>query len=188
MNFKVGDYVTIRKDLKSGHGYDIYCAVGMTTYAGKTFRITKELKTSTGLPCFYLNLDDCEDDRWKWTKDMLEPAHLDKAPLEIGHIIECRNGNRYYVHCKDRAFRYEGSLGLINAETLVGSYEIVKEYRINEEKGPFTLHNFETTKGSVLELVWEKKEIKEMTVAEIEKVLGYGVKIVKESEEDEYEF
>lgn len=33
---------------------------------------------------------------------------------------------------------------------------------------------------SYRELIWEQPEVKEMTVAEIEKILGYPVKIVKE--------
>lgn len=186
MRFKVGDKVKIREDLKRGYGYyKLYVNEKMLVYADKTGVVKDILFDDRYVIEFNMMVNDTA---WHWTEDMLEPACIDEAPCEIGHIIECRNGNRYYVHCKDRAFRYEGSLGLKNPETLVGGYEIVKEYKINEEQSPFTLHNFETTKSDILELVWEKKEVKEMTVAEIEKVLGYGVKIVKESEEDDYAF
>lgn len=39
MKYKVGDYVTIRKDLKDGNGLSLYVNPKMLKYAGKTYRI-----------------------------------------------------------------------------------------------------------------------------------------------------
>lgn len=99
------------------------------------------------------------------------------ADLKEKMIIETRDGNRYmYLNNigvgKDTylTFVYTRS-DLTN--TLSKDFDIVKVYT-SEAIGSFTwlLQN----PGK---LIWEREKVKEMTVAEIEKLVGCKVKIVK---------
>lgn len=85
-NFKVGDTVTIRKDLKSGNMEDgFYISSSMLRYRGKTFTITK-VKTDglDGLVEYILNIPG--ERNWLWTS---------KCFYKIAEGITDKNGEHY---------------------------------------------------------------------------------------------
>ena len=104
-----------------------------------------------------------------------------RKDLKNGMVVETRDGDRFLVIEKS---------GVINFMNLDGTNHFV-EKRMEDDmtfqglcdccdimriyRGGVTLNDCKTTK----DLLWERKEPKEMTVAEIEAALGYPVKVVK---------
>lgn len=103
------------------------------------------------------------------------------------HVIETREGDKFLVlesRCCIFAIRldrysfitplddtsYSDDLITLNSDR---DFDIVKIYEINE------YCSFEHLENN-LNLIWERKEVKKMTVSEICKELGYEVEIVKE--------
>lgn len=167
MRYKVGDYVTIRKDLKDGNGLSLYVNPKMLKYAGKAYRI-KGIKYEDR---YVLDLP-CSDHEWHWTDDMLEDAA--KPVYRDGDIVQTQNGNYYLIwNAKNRHGVCD--CGQVHFPEY-GDFSIVKVWKPDRE-AIFTLGDLDLACG---ELRWEKKTVKEMTVAEIEAKLGYPVKVVKE--------
>lgn len=159
--FKVGDKVRLNRevaDFKYGKGDVSYEEIGKIT------RITSEHIT-VDFPC---------NRGWWGLETELVNVDFNKDDLQFGDVITLRNGERYvfgggyiigedshyYCDCDNVSLTYESDLTrkYDNEE-----YDIVKIERV----------------GSI---VYERKEepVKEMTIAEISKALGYEVKIVKE--------
>lgn len=110
------------------------------------------------------------------------------SDLEVGkHVVETREGDKFLVTesrccvfaiCLDgHSFiapldntSYSDDLIILNSNR---NLDIVKIYEINK------YCSFEYLKNN-LNLIWERKEPKKMTVSEICKKLGYEVEIVKE--------
>ena len=103
---------------------------------------------------------------------------MTKQDLRSGMVVELKNGKRY----------------LVIAETLqfVGLHEHM-EYASHSDDLTFGFGYLNVEKvynpGNVTfsemiehptNLIWERKVVKELTVKEIEHLLGYSVKIVKE--------
>lgn len=167
MKYKVGDYVTIRKDLKDGNGLSLYVNPKMLKYAGNTYRV-KSIKWEER---YILDLP-CSDYIWHWTDDMLEDAA--KPVYRDGDIVQTQNGNYYLVwNAKNRH-------GVCDCGQVHfpedGDFSIVKVWKPDRD-AIFTLSDLDLACG---ELRWEKKTVKEMTVAEIEEKLGYSIKVIKE--------
>ena len=104
-----------------------------------------------------------------------------KKYLDNGNIIECRNGYRYVV-MGDGDFAVNATIGFIEDLENIGlhkaeMWDIMKIYHPIRSAGFSSLLK---EPSLYCELVWERIEKKEMTVAEISKALGYEVKIVKE--------
>ena len=173
MSFKVGDKVTIRRDLEVKI-YDketgISSVFDMLKYRGRVATITNVRHDSTGT---WYSIDIDEND-WNWTAGMFDNSIT--APIVPGTVVKCENGNKYYVHNKERAFSETGTISL-EKEALTGPWEIVAVYEITRVMGFGRMLSSAEEKGK---LIWEKKTVKEMTVAEIEKELGYSIKVVKE--------
>lgn len=70
MNFKVGDKVRVRKDLKQGDNFSRYVNDDMEKLAGEVVTIKFVGSTSYKL----------EEDNWSWTDDMLLKRAVKKAP------------------------------------------------------------------------------------------------------------
>ena len=103
-----------------------------------------------------------------------------KKYLKNGNVIECRNRRRYVV-MNDGNFAIDATDFIEDLEN-VGTFED-EEWDIMEIYRPTrstSLSNLLKEPSLYCELVWERTEKKEMTVAEISKALGYEVKIVKE--------
>ena len=168
MRYKVGDYVTIRKDLKDGDGLSLYVNPKMLKYAGKTYQIKDIVIGGTR---YILDLP-CSDHTWHWTDDMLEDAA--KPVYRDGDIVQTKNGNYYLIwNAKNRHGVCD--CGQVHFPEC-GDFSIVKVWKPDSE-AIFTLSDLDLACG---ELRWEKKTVKEMTVAEIEEKLGYSIKVIKE--------
>ena len=113
---------------------------------------------------------------------------MNKADLKVGYLVEDRAGNLKMVMAttRDLELIYEdhmthGPFNKINDDLTSKAKE---EFDIMKVWGfaPFAMYtfNFDTNDR---ELLWERKEKKKkkMTVAEIEKELGYEVEIISES-------
>lgn len=116
----------------------------------------------------------------KWG-DYMKRKNFTKADFESGMVVECRNGERYLVlrdkllnnkHWNSISDDYTPELKMY--ENGVHQNDIMKIY---DTIGVTNLHNIFDDENLII--IWERQEIKEMTVAEIEKELGYNIKIVK---------
>ena len=99
---------------------------------------------------------------------------MKKNDLKSGMVVELRDGSLglvvdNIVMLSDNDFI---DLRFYN-DNLTANYcfDIVKIYNRNN-------HTFKNWHKN-LELIWQRKEVKEMTVEEISKALGYEVKVVK---------
>ena len=174
MSYTVGTRITIRTDLET-KVYDaeteIWAVSDMLKHRGKIATITGVDHYSAGT-WYRLDVDGGD---WNWTAGMFDTSAASIAPIIPGTVVKCANGNKYYVHNKERAFSEKFTISL-EKEYLTGPWEIIAVYEITRVMPFFgMLANIEE-KGK---LIWEKKA-KEMTVAEIEKELGYSIKVVKE--------
>lgn len=190
MEFKIGDRVRIRQweDMEKEFGIDLdgdimtgwYFTKGMRHLCGREAIITEIY--GKGVKLDFDNKTGDVD--WSYTTDMIEKVEdteMTKKDLENGMVVETRDGDRYLVIEKS---------GVINFMNLDGTNHFV-EKRMEDDmtfqglcdccdimriyRGGVTLNDCKTTK----DLLWERKEPKEMTVAEIEAALGYPVKVVK---------
>ena len=190
MKFKIGDRVRIRqwegmeKEFGTDSDGDIrVCArfvKRMRHLCGREAVITEICDQRVEL-----DFDNKTGDMdWTYTTDMIEKAEdteMTKKDLKNGMVVETRDGDRFLVIEKS---------GVINFMNLDGTNHFV-EKRMEDDmtfqglcdccdimriyRGGVTLNDCKTTK----DLLWERKEQKEMTVAEIEAALGYPVKVVK---------
>jgi hypothetical protein len=123
---------------------------------------------------------------------------LKKSDLKQGALVQMRNGNVYiligkkFVNLKDGGYmpleKYNEDL--LTCNSIIGPiYDVVSNSKYDVMKvfnSSFEHHGYHTyINGYSFEWTWERKEeepSKELTVGEIEKLLGYKVKIVKENE------
>lgn len=185
MKYKVGDRVLIRQwdDMVKEFGLDkdgdIVCSpfpfiADMKVYCGQVLTISEAYDGN------YLVK---EDKRFFWTNNMIERrVDMTKSELKSGMVVEIRGGDR--MICIDN----NGKLVLMN---LNGESYMYVDDMDDDMSYPIwcdhctimkvfasqkTLDDCRSTK----KIIWERPEAKEMTVADIEKALGYPVKIVKE--------
>ena len=177
MSYTVGTKVTIRKDLETkiyDKETEISAVSHMLKYRGKVATITRVDHDSTST-WYHLDIDK---DYWNWTAGMFDTSAVSIAPIAPiipGTVVKCANGNKYYVHNKKKAFSEKFTISL-EEEALTGPWEIVAVYDVTVVMPLYGMLTNIEEKGK---LIWEKKA-KEMTIAEIEKELGYSIKVVKE--------
>ena len=164
MKFKVGDRVRIRKDLKKGYEYKYYVNDFMESLAGKIVEIRAVDNDSYqvgGLSYF-------------WTEGMFEGlAILTKEELlkmPIGTIIKTDLD-------EDNIFVKVGENDFCN--------DICGHIEDNDVNDDLSLDAFgtkimEIQKPTYNTIYKADEEVREMTIAEIEKELGYPIKVVKE--------
>lgn len=104
-----------------------------------------------------------------------------KKDLKDGMVVKTREGN-YYLVCGDMLIRDKHFLGM-------GAYNNDLTSKIVIEKDVVAvydkIHSLDALKYIEYKTaLWKREEVKEMTVAEIEKELGYSIKIVKEKENE----
>lgn len=116
----------------------------------------------------------------------LAEAPFTKADLKDGMILEFRDGFRYMLMGKraygkngwsdfDRGHKDDLTSSIFNNDT-----DVMKVYLVKDDARGF-LYDLFSDKNLVL--LWEREEeTKEMTVAEIEKKLGYKVKVIADKE------
>lgn len=119
-------------------------------------------------------------------EDELELAPFNKSDLKDGMVLEYRNGSREMVF-GSRSIDMNGwhnleqySESLTDERYHFPNHNIDKVYKVNNN----TIHNFKDVfKDEYLELIWEREpDYKEMTVEEIEKELGYKIKVIADKE------
>ena len=118
---------------------------------------------------------------WKLNQIVVEYKEDNKMELKEGMIIECRNGHRYLLRKVDDAlicsnfdcwFRATYDEKLNENEYCVEDFDIMKIY----ESNACVLGNL--FNNDYLECIWERKEPKKMTLAQISEALGYEVEVI----------
>lgn len=165
MNFKVGDKVRLKKGLVIGRDYGgIYFMLPMKLFEGKIL----EIEFVDGK--FYQLKEDKE--KYSFSDEMLEPIKFTKSDLRYGDKLTLRNGvsgfyrnEETYIDGLD-----EDNINddLTNNGVCGSRLDIVKVERPRKYK---TVYERE-----------EEEKVREMTVEEISKALGYEVKVVKSHE------
>ena len=108
-----------------------------------------------------------------------------KADLKVGYVVKQRNGDLRMVvsndegtiYFLDNAGNFNGG-DFLNPDLTNSKY---KPYDIMEVYGFSTRVRYALTSSTdTRKLLWKREEAKKMTVAEIEKALGYEVEVVAE--------
>lgn len=174
MKFKVGDKVRVRKDLVENESYSgVVFAKAMKRFVG-------EIVTIDTVGITYKIKED-NDKWWHWTDEMFEPNELNftKSDLQDGMVVEYRNGKRRMV-LGDK-FIGEYHYLLINDfnDSLENNYSPDSVDKVYKSYASNLLEYFDDEN---IELIWERNPAKKMTIAEIEKELGYKIEIVSDKE------
>ena len=171
---KIGDKVRIRNDLKGDNMYGgLYFDPSMEQYNGETHVITSMSICDN----YHLDIDSRLD--WAWNDAMVElVVEFTKADLKPGMVVEYMDGQRRIV--LNDCFMNPNKKGYLDfsdfSDDLISrmaDYTTIKKVYLSRSKNLSTYCDIK-----YLTLIWEREEVKEMTVAEIEKQLGYKVKIV----------
>lgn len=166
MKFKVGDKVRIRKDLKEGPEYKYYVDDSMEKLAGKCVEILEADSDSYQVA----------GSKSSWSEDMFEklvkPTREELLKMPIGTIIKT-DWDKHNIFVK------VGENDFCNDDC-----DHIEDDDINEDLsldrcGDKIIEIQEPTYRTIYRV---ETEVKEMTIAEIEKELGYPIKVVKEEE------
>ena len=164
--FKVGDRVkVVRANMDDKHGYigDVLTIRSINPNAP----YKREEHYGVEEPC-----------RWVFDVDELEYVKFSKADLKPGMVVEYRDGQRRIVlnDCfmnLNRKGYLEFSDYSDDLISRMADYTTIKKVYLSHSKNLSTYCDNDN-----LTLLWERDEAKEMTITEIEKELGYKVKIV----------
>lgn len=168
MNIKVGDKVRILDGRNNPNIYPTWMD-GMDEYIGTVHTVERVFNDAYEL----------SDTNYFFAEEWLAPAEFMKCDLKEFDIVEFRNGSKAFV-VNDIALG-ELSIGCFSIGTWLDDltdkgtdiYDIMKVYR------PTDNIPTDKSKWKDLPVVYERTEVKEMTVEEISKALGYEVKVVK---------
>lgn len=167
MKFKVGDKVRIKKDLSIDKTYGITVVSSMEKYAGRIMTVSR-------ITNFGYRLKE-DNEEWHWSEDTMEivpkPTKEELLKMPLGTIIKTdKEGHNIFVKVGENDF-------------CNNDYDHIEYDNIKED---LSLDYYE--EGKIIEIqepnyttiYKEDKQVKEMTIAEIEKELGYPIKVVKE--------
>ena len=174
MKFKVGDKVKVKTDIFRPY---------KKAKAGKIATVMRLDRDNAGMPSYALRFEDCKcNDMYFWHDFELEDCTaFTKSDLKDGMIVEYRRGWMELV-LGGKTVDGSGSHSLCNFDDeLINKdsrdSDIMRVYSINDG-----ITNIDCIfDRACLTLIWERKEEpkpKEMTVEEIEKELGYKIKVV----------
>ena len=175
MIFKKGDFVKVTTAVIDTHKEDL---------VGKIFKVRGESKSAKMAPVTSSGIKNktaylMEGDPHYFYENELEMVAFPKEAFENGMVVEYRNGSRRLVHNNDlliadvkygRLEDYNDDLSHVEDE----GKDIVKVFH----SSAFTLT--EMWKDHTLHLIWDRNRIepKEMTLDDLENILGYRVTIV----------
>ena len=169
MKFKVGDKVIIRKDLKEGYDFKEYVTDDMEELAGKIVTITEVWENDGGR--YYIKEDMYN---YIWSEDMFEnstkPTKEELFKMPLGTIIKTdRYCNNVFVKVGENDFCND-------------AVDHIEDNYVNDDLSLECFGNkiIEIQIPTYETIYKADKEVKEMTIAEIEKELGYPVEIVEE--------
>lgn len=180
MKYKVGDKVRIVKE-KTGDEWN---------RAGRMDEWLGKIMTISNVNGYGYSMEE-DEGAWYWYEEMIEgKAEMKKSDLIAGkHVVETSEGAKYLIFdSKEGKFMFGIHYGLMDLEryhedltrnSADKKYDITKVYEL---KCPASQYSIKERCEEYLTLVWERTELKEMTMAELEKELGYKVKIVKQHE------
>ena len=158
----------IKKNLKEGYDFKYYVADEMEKFKGKTVTIY-----SVNSEAYRIEEDNMS---WDWTEDMFEGL----AIITKEELFKMPIGTKITTDLEEN-----------NIFVKVGENDFCNDYRdhiedddINEDLsldycGDKIIEIQEPTYRTIYRA---ETEVKEMTIAEIEKELGYPIKVVKEEE------
>lgn len=169
--FKIGDRVRILDGRKNPDIYPKWTK-GMDELIGEV----RTVKHINGIGGYSL-----EGIGYFFAEEWLAPADdFTKADLKEFDIVEFRNGRQAlitmdigFVNLIVCGFTFGTWNNDLKDNTGVDKYDIMKVYR------PTDNIPTDKSKWKDLPLIYERTEVKEMTVEEISKALGYEVKVVK---------
>ena len=166
MKFKVGEKVKIKKNLKKGYDFKYFVADEMENFKGKTVTIY-----SVNSEAYRIEEDNMN---WEWTEDMFEglaiitKEELFKMPIGTKITTDLEENN---------IFVKVGENDFCNNDCDHIEYDNIKEdLSLDYYEGKI----IEIQEPNYTTIYKEDKQVKEMTIAEIEKELGYPIKVVKE--------
>jgi len=105
---------------------------------------------------------------------------MKKSDLENRMVVECRNGNKYMV-VDDMLLSTDGYnyLSSYTSDLFIKTTlttEFLSEYDIMKVYKQIDVFDFDIANN----IIWERTEVKEVTMADVEKKFGCKIKIVKE--------
>ena len=118
---------------------------------------------------------------WNLNEIVVEYKEDNKMELKEGMIIECRNGDRYLLRTacgelvassNDKYISLDYDEELNENKYFDKDFDVMKIYKSNA-RGLGNLFN-----DNYLECIWERKEPKKMTLAQISEALGYEVEVI----------
>ena len=118
---------------------------------------------------------------WKLNQIVVEYNEDNKMELKEGMIIECRNGDRYLLRTtcgelvassNDKCISIDYDEELNDNRYFYKDFDVMKIYTSKS----FILNNL--FNDNYLECIWERKEPKKMTLAQISEALGYEVEVI----------
>lgn len=183
MKFKVGDRVRVRKGLVDGQEYD------GQKFMGDMKKFIGEIVTIESVYSDYYHIKEENNEynsclwSWRWTDNMFESKIINftKSDLKDGMVVEYRDGGRALVL---GGWLFDETSCLLienfndNFENCYdGKNSVDKVYTSN---APSLSEYFD---NNMLKLIWKRNPVKKMTIAEIEKELGYKIEIVSDKEE-----
>lgn len=196
MDFRIGQIVTINKEIATEDFlYDCYFSnlsskrteilqdvrhtiteIGTEVLrSGKRVKVARLRKTDRGTCWIPL--------------EALSPIENALPELKIGTILKTRRGEYYIVVNEDNAFVVHSTGGketIRNWDKETGKHCFNKDFDIVAVYNPSNMYGFKNLPTATP--IWtEPTPAREMTVAEIEKELGHGVKVVGEDGK-EWEF
>ena len=175
MEFKVGDRVRIKtweqmkKEFGENFDGEINCRPCFTEYMKHLCGRTASIDEIYGTDVVLTNWSDSSNTRrWCLSTDMIElvdTSKFTKSDLQEGDIVTDREGNKS-IFLDDEL--YGTTIDLDGLTDELKDDKDYSEYDIVKVERPI---KYET--------VFERKEVREMTVEEISKALGFEVKVVK---------
>ena len=204
LNLKVGGKVIIREDLVCEKCYDgVRFNKDMTDFKGKEVTVFDVHRGDRGF-----NIEE-DEGIWGWNRDMVDVERtmtlkdrqlqesLTLSDLKSGHVVKLRNDETYIVMRNEFGGR-DYMFNQVTKEhidmpdfnddmTSSDCYVDLKEFDIIEVYQPLWSYSLKCLNredmGGIEEkyfkLVWKRKT-KRMTIAEIEKELGYEIEVVSE--------
>lgn len=180
MKYKVGDKVRVIEDLEWDDPRFPTCGVTeeMAALRGKCVTIK-------GITCNG-RYETVETGRWyAWTEEMFSGiADFTLDDLETRMVVETRNGDRYLVFRDQKEIHVMCSDGNFYTKFVGGNYgnhNADMRFPGDTDLDVMTVFpkvdTFEEVK-TVNDPIWERKEPKKMTIAEIQKQLGHEVEVI----------
>ncbi len=181
MKFKVGEKVRVKKDLDKIENFECGYMSKMKEMEGKIVTIKDISYERT-----WVSIEECPN-RYNYDIRAFEKIYekptlkkLERMPMGTKITIDREDDNVLVKTEEDELEFYS-----IKQNENLDRYDINDDLTIDEDWDDETTKIIKIEKPVEYETVYEyfEEEKKEMTIAEIEKELGYSVKIVKETKE-----